>query len=430
MKRLVLCCDGTWQSLESPHPTNVALIAQAIAPSANGIKQIVHYDAGVGNDGVVARGLNRAIGGAFGLGVDRNIEEAYRFLAFNYEIGDEIYIFGFSRGAYTARSLCGLLRLTGLLRREHAALAGEALRIYRDRSERRDFDAKNFRIHYSHPLIARDDDLEGPDADRILLDAEGDPMHVTIRYLGVWDTVGALGVPMNLPFSRAFNRRFEFHDTRLSDKVMSARHAVALDERRTTFAATLWSNMGELNLLRSSETGQDRQAPGSSPMAGPPYQQKWFPGDHGAVGGGTLETLPLAEIALQWIIEGAHIAGLVFAQAYAQDWRARQYHLTPFDARPVKDALSLAQWAAAIGGVATRPGPSAETDLAEPALARLDEDASYLYLKLREARRQPVLGALAKARALARGILKEHRFFWFRLRHLRPLSADERRTRT
>lgn len=272
-------------------------------------------------------------------------------------------------------------------------------------------------------------------------------MHVTIHYLGVWDTVGALGVPMNLPFSRAFNRRFEFHDTRLSDKVMSARHAVALDERRTTFAATLWSNMGELNLLRSGEIALERQgtppdragsagsgdpadpAPFLTRMADPPYQQKWFPGDHGAVGGGTLETLPLAEIALQWIIEGAQGAGLKFEQAYAQDWRARQYHLTPFDARPVKDSLSLAQWAAAIGGIATRPGPSLEADLAEATLARLEDDASYLYLKLREAKRQPVLGAIAKARAIAKGILKEHRLFWFRLRHLRPLSASERRTR-
>jgi uncharacterized protein (DUF2235 family) len=105
MKRLIVCCDGTWQKLKSEYPTNVVKIAQGIKPSCDkGIAQIVFYDEGVGtdifNDESLFSWVNtvlRVIGGAFGSGIDHNIQEAYRFLSLNYEPGDEIYLFGFSR---------------------------------------------------------------------------------------------------------------------------------------------------------------------------------------------------------------------------------------------------------------------------------------------------------------------------------------------
>ena len=106
MKRLIVCCDGTWQKLANSCPTNVVKIAQAIKPVASdGTPQIVFYDEGIGTGDEI----NRITGGAFGWGIDQNIQDAYRFLCLNYEAGDEIYLFGFSRGAYTVRSLAGLL---------------------------------------------------------------------------------------------------------------------------------------------------------------------------------------------------------------------------------------------------------------------------------------------------------------------------------
>ncbi|MBV8886356.1 MAG: DUF2235 domain-containing protein, partial [Chroococcidiopsidaceae cyanobacterium CP_BM_RX_35] len=106
MKRLVVCCDGTWQALNSPYPTNVVKIAQAVKPiTTNNILQTVFYDQGVGTGDE----FDKITGGVFGWGIDKVIQDAYRFLSLNYVAGDEIYLFGFSRGAYTVRSLAGLI---------------------------------------------------------------------------------------------------------------------------------------------------------------------------------------------------------------------------------------------------------------------------------------------------------------------------------
>jgi uncharacterized protein (DUF2235 family) len=107
MKRLIVCCDGTWQSLANVDPTNVAKLARAVKLKSekDNIPQILYYDDGVGTNGLI----DRIMGGAFGKGLDLVIADAYRFLCMNYSIGDEIYFFGFSRGAYTVRSLAGLI---------------------------------------------------------------------------------------------------------------------------------------------------------------------------------------------------------------------------------------------------------------------------------------------------------------------------------
>ncbi|EAW36794.1 DUF2235 domain-containing protein, partial [Lyngbya sp. PCC 8106] len=129
MKRLVVCCDGTWQKLNNPYPTNVVKIAQAIKTIASdGVPQIVFYDEGIGSEG----GLDLLLGGAFGQGIDKNIQDGYRFLCLNYNEGDEIYLFGFSRGAYTVRSLAGLIYNSGLLSRPYIRLASQAYELYRD----------------------------------------------------------------------------------------------------------------------------------------------------------------------------------------------------------------------------------------------------------------------------------------------------------
>jgi uncharacterized protein (DUF2235 family) len=131
MKRIVICCDGTWNTADQaeggvPTPTNVVRLCNAVAKvdKENGdIEQLKYYHPGVGTDPGV---LSKLAGGGLGKGLDRNIMSGYRFLADNYVPGDEIYLFGFSRGAYTARSLAGLVGCCGLLdTREVAVKAKE-----------------------------------------------------------------------------------------------------------------------------------------------------------------------------------------------------------------------------------------------------------------------------------------------------------------
>ena len=291
MKRIAIFCDGTWNTLRQPEPTNVAASAAAVDKAdADGTAQLTIYLPGVGSgDGAswIARSTDRIFGGAFGWGLDLNVAEAYRHLSFNYAPGDEIFIFGFSRGAYTARSLAGLIRSCGIPGPERLGDVGEALKIYRERGKNGHPDASKslaFRQSFS-PLVATSQ------AD---LDARPGSCHLLrITYLGVWDTVGALGVPGFLLTAPLFNGRYKFHDTDLSSSVLSARHAVAVDERRKMFPPTLWENLGRLN------DGRD----------GMPYQQLWFPGDHGSVGGGG-DIKGLSSIALEWVLDGASAAGL------------------------------------------------------------------------------------------------------------------------
>src|SRR5437868_13270999 len=114
-KRLIVCCDGTWNLADQPSKTNVTKVALSVLPRAAGVEQRVSYHSGVGTH----RGEHLR-GGAFGMGLSSNVMDAYRFLVDTYEPGDMLYLFGFSRGAFTARSLAGLVRNCGILRRDNA----------------------------------------------------------------------------------------------------------------------------------------------------------------------------------------------------------------------------------------------------------------------------------------------------------------------
>ncbi|MEZ5995395.1 MAG: DUF2235 domain-containing protein [Hyphomonadaceae bacterium] len=282
MKKLVICCDGTWQRLYGGELTNVALTARAVSSrDAKGNPQIVFYSAGVGAS-VDRLSLWQGMTGA---DLDDNLLSAWLFINLNYEPGDQLYLFGFSRGAYTVRSLAGLLRKCGILRREHADKARTALELYRHRELSADSDeAERFRVAHAiaWPRLARP--FTSP------------PVDLSIRYLGVWDTVGALGIPRVLPFAAGLNQRYHFHDTALSRSVEHARHAVAIDERRAAFQATLWSNVEKFN------------TPGTPARVA----QAWFPGDHGGVGGGAARGL--SNCALLWVLEGAERAGLTLSR--------------------------------------------------------------------------------------------------------------------
>jgi uncharacterized protein (DUF2235 family) len=292
-KRLVVCCDGTWNTADQQHdgrpcPTNVTRFALGVAEQGeDGVPQQVYYQRGVGT-----RPGEHLGGGAFGVGLSRHVQEAYRFVVEHYEPGDELFLVGFSRGAYTARSTVGLVRNCGILRREHAGRLKEAYALYRSRTTHpRDLESQLFRRSFSH--------------------------ETRIRFLGVWDTVGALGIPaLGLGLSTLVNHRWEFHDTRLSSIVDAACQALAVDETRRPFAPALWEH----------DTVGGR----------PEVEQVWFSGDHSDVGGGHA-TSELADITLLWMVDRARSCGLTFREdAYRRpvDGGPRTYDGTTFPVDP------------------------------------------------------------------------------------------------
>jgi len=267
-KRLVVCCDGTWNRPDQlkdgiPAPTNVSKLALAVARrDEKGTEQVVFYEQGVGT-----RRLEHITGGAFGVGLSRNVRDCYGFLVENYEPGDELFFFGFSRGAFTARSTVGLVRNCGILKREHAGRIGAAYALYRQRGRKTrptSLAAELFRRMYSHP----DED---------------------IAFVGVWDTVGALGIPNGLFRPKFLTDRYAFHDTELSSHVRAAYHALAIDERRKPFEPTLWKR-------QDHATDQT-------------LEQVWFSGVHCDVGGGYSDP-SLGEIPLLWMADRAREHGL------------------------------------------------------------------------------------------------------------------------
>ncbi|MEZ0243480.1 MAG: DUF2235 domain-containing protein [Sphingomonas sp.] len=347
-KRLVIFCDGTWNSLRMPDLTNVARLAKCVQPTGTmlvegkerTVAQVVYYDEGVGVGEDVGKFTNflvKIFGGALGRGLNAKIEKAYRFIVLNYDPDDEIHIFGFSRGAYTARSLCGLIRKAGIMRRSEFENIGKAIDLYRSAIAPYHADAQTFRRQYSHPIVAGSEDYTDKDlqdieafrkevkaADEVrIIPPEIRARGAHIRYLGIWDTVGALGVPKRLHLlSGWFNKGYRFHDEDASTLIESLRHAVSLDEKRATFDATRVNNVTDLNIMWAAAVKDkqvsDRDAPGYVPYVERPYQQRWFPGDHGAIGGGNPE-LGLSSAALLWIAEGAEQVGLALAEVSGAD---------------------------------------------------------------------------------------------------------------
>lgn len=296
MKRIAVFCDGTWNGVDQPWPTNVRRMAVMVPPTGrDGVAQRALYFQGVGvpeGGGWLERLNEKLSGGAMGFGLDTKIATAYLHLARAYEPGDAVHVFGFSRGAYTARSLVGLIRNCGLPRNPSPDLVRECFAHYRDRSPetRPDSEASlRFRLRVSPEVTTSDHEA----AWRSTVGAPtGHPFRVA--FLGVWDTVGALGIPSHwgLP-ARLLNRKYRFHDTDLSRMVRAARHAVAVDEKRRPFVPSLWTNLPQ---LRAETPAGD-------------YRQEWFAGVHGSVGGGG-DIVSLSGLALAWIAAGATAAGL------------------------------------------------------------------------------------------------------------------------
>ncbi|HJQ36579.1 MAG TPA: DUF2235 domain-containing protein [Thermoanaerobaculia bacterium] len=261
MRKLIVLCDGTWKTADDDTISNVVKTMDAIPPmDEEGASQILFYVKGVGS----GNSLDRIFGGAFGEGLARNVRDGYRQLVQNYAEGDEIYFFGFSRGAYTARSIAGMIRCCGLVRKEHAGKISEAYEIYRQR------------------------DAMGADKPEAVEFREKYSREIRVKFVGVWDTVGALGVPLGRMLRMLSRRKHGFHDTALSRSIDNAFHALAIDEKRYTFEPSLWT---------------------VKPREGQRVEQVWFVGAHSDVGGGYKET-DLSDCALQWMLERARECGL------------------------------------------------------------------------------------------------------------------------
>jgi uncharacterized protein (DUF2235 family) len=280
MRNLVVCCDGTWNTAEQRHdgvpvPTNVVRLYNSLAEkNDNGIEQRMYYHPGVGTE---PGWWDRTMGGATGKGLDENIMSAYHWLCRNYRSRDRIFLFGFSRGAYTVRSLAGMIGCCGLLKLDNV----KEDKVKQDGTWRRveHVFRKGYREHSESVSDWKKKKWE--------FHTTSNSTTIPIHMIGVWDTVGALGIPDDLALLNLLDASDEhaFHDTSLGSSTRHARHAVALDEIRASFRPTLW-------------TGQH-----------PDLEQVWFPGVHCDVGGGYRET-GLSDGALKWMIDEAKALGL------------------------------------------------------------------------------------------------------------------------
>jgi uncharacterized protein (DUF2235 family) len=257
MKRLVCSLDGTWNEGGGPSPqTNVAKLHNAILPrDRKGVRQLVRYIAGI----ATTENLHFAfLRGAIGVEVGARIKLAYQFLRDVYQPGDEIYLFGFSRGAFEARSLASFVTLFGIAPAQSDFSFDEAWKLYRQSEHKRDVDTLarlSAVCHYP----------------------------VRIRCVGVWDTVGNIGNP----FSGAsrISRRLAYHDMRLHDTIDVALHALSIDETRGPFRPTFFT-----------------LPEGATLAAHQHVEQAWFSGTHADIGGGWPES-ELSDIALLWMAE-------------------------------------------------------------------------------------------------------------------------------
>ncbi|KAF3936131.1 hypothetical protein ABW19_dt0200536 [Dactylella cylindrospora] len=236
------------------------------------VPQVVYYQSGVGTGNL--SWVDKRVQGAFGSSLDENVCTAYNFLCNNYAAGDEIFLFGFSRGAYTARALSGLVLGAGLLPPGSMIRFSDMYKEYKKRKKGDDFQKSKWWEEHK-------DELGITHA------------HVSIKFIGVWDTVGALGIPDSM-LSRAtdWNKSYQFYDTELHPRIEKAAHALALDEYRGTFSPTLWYH-------------KDGSRGWNSNLI-----QCWFPGFHGHIGGGTVtgnsandDETSVDDLALAWMVD-------------------------------------------------------------------------------------------------------------------------------
>ena len=281
-KRIVICCDGTGNEINE-NQSNVLKFYRILKKDET---QVTFYDPGVGtiSDSGAWSDLKNKAKGVFGLatgyGLDANVLDAYRFLMRNYQKGDDVYLFGFSRGAYTVRVLAGFINLVGLLEPQQEHLCSYALTAYKQASAKHEF-----------KIAWRVQEVLGTE-------------RITIRFMGCWDTVGSVIIPRpdrlyipaleSLPF------------TQKNPCVQAFRHAIAIDERRRMFRLSTWE---EPQKFKTNPFVKDADA------ADQDIKQIWFSGVHSDIGGGYPESESgAAKIPLNWMVEEARQHGLVYRE--------------------------------------------------------------------------------------------------------------------
>jgi uncharacterized protein (DUF2235 family) len=304
-KRIALFLDGTWNNVDAN--TNVWRLRSMVAETdAAGLQQRAYYHAGVGSSAG-----ERVRGGALGYGLGREVMRAYRWLIENYEDGDDIFIFGFSRGAFTARSLAGMIASCGLLRPGAPLSVEQLFDRYRLHKQARPIWKILFETGEGRPISGEE---------QRLIDYS---RRVPIKMLGVWDTVGALGIPFgNIPgLSR---RSFQFYNTNLSKLYENAYHAMAIDEHRPDFKATLWTRFTPAAPDPNPRHDGDQKV-----------EQRWFVGAHANVGGGSMND-ELPQVPLAWLKDKAEQLGLAFRSEVPL--RGREHM------GPVSDSFASFMW--------------------------------------------------------------------------------------
>ncbi|GME35280.1 peptidoglycan binding domain containing protein [Neofusicoccum parvum] len=335
-KRLIVCCDGTWQASDKTYgtsPSNIAKLSRMIAHEDGDIPQVVYYQSGVGTG---SKGLiDITITGSLGIGLSENVSSAYHYLSTNFHAkndsnfsNDEIFLFGFSRGAYTARVLSGLVTEMGLLKPQHLHEFPRAFEIYKTLSSKaskkinkdKSLSRKAAKKAKNEELFLQwTDSVVGslPTSDREFWHGLSTKTYgnVKIKAVGVWDTVGALGIPQSWlsEIIPGLNQRHQFHNTGLNTRIENAFQALALDEHRGAFPPTLW-------YLPEDLIGHPDC---------PNLKQCWFPGYHESIGGGGVklqydlaswfpylmnlvmpDTSQMHEVTLAWIMAELDRTGL------------------------------------------------------------------------------------------------------------------------
>lgn len=299
-EKIIVLSDGTGNAASSVWRTNVWRIFQSL--KLEGHEQVARYDDGVGTSAFKPLAI---LGGAFGYGLKRNVLESYKFICRNYQPGSKLYFFGFSRGAFTVRVLNALILQQGLIQPKSGAdlhdLARKAYRVYRANGYK-----SYFRVEKAGRLI-RDgfvwlfDKLLGRTPYKVAVKV----IPPSIEFIGVWDTVAAYGLPTD-EMTRGISDwiwPLELPNRVLHKDVLCARHAVALDDERTTFHPVLWTEAGE----------PQKPEDASYNIADQRLVQVWFTGMHANVGGGYPDD-SLAFTPLYWLMREAKARGLAFKE--------------------------------------------------------------------------------------------------------------------
>jgi uncharacterized protein (DUF2235 family) len=315
-KNIVVCCDGTGNEVEG----NLSNVLKLFRIAQKNEQQRVYYNPGIGTIGSrdpwmrLKQNAKAVFGLTTGYGLDDDILGAYRFVAEQFEAGDQIFLFGFSRGAYTIRALAGFIHMVGLLPPDQLNIADYALTAYKRASEENDLS-----IAWNFSQIAGG-------------------RRATIKFVGAWDTVASVLVPRR---DRIIPTLLMLPYTRINPSVEVFRHAMAIDERRRMFRLNRWASPQPFVANRF-----DR----SAPAVMQDIKQVWFAGVHADIGGGYPETESgLSKFPLAWMIEEAVMHGLKVNTAMKNHLvlgrpreGGRNVYVAPDPQGPLHDSLTSA----------------------------------------------------------------------------------------